>query len=218
MHLTDRDRDILVWVARHGIVTVDQITAKFFPTPHGKSAAFQRVRKLCDAHPALLQRDHTHYREPSVLRVTTQGARLAEVGLAPARIVPAEVHHALAIVDLAEELLAAHPGATLLTERERRAQRYREKRAGERKTTGRIPDVVLVLPSRNGTKERSIAIELDRSPRSRMDAETVVKAYLAERYDELWWYVRPSRVEVVRQITRRMKVDDFIEVRPWQGR
>ena len=51
-----------------------------------------------------------------------------------------------------------------------------------------------------------------------MDAETVVKAYLAERYDELWWYVRPSRVEVVRQITRRMKVDDFIEVRPWQGR
>ena len=218
MHLTERDLDILVWVARHGIVTVDQIAAKFFPTPHGKSAAFQRVRKLCDAHPPLLQRTRTHYREPSVLRVTTQGAKLADTGLSPARIVPAEVHHALAIVDLAEELLAAHPGATLLTERERRAQRYREKRAGERKTTGRIPDAVLVLPPRNGTKERSIAIELDRSPRSRMDAETVIKAYIAEKYDEVLWYVRPNRVDFIREIVRRMKTGDFIEVRPWQGR
>ena len=218
MHLTDRDRDILVWVARHGIVTVDQITAKFFPTPHGKSAAFQRVRKLCDANPALLKRDHTHYREPSVLRVTPQGARLADVGLAPARIVPAEVHHALAIVDLAEELLAGSPGATLLTERERRAQRYREKRAGQRKSTGRIPDAVLVFPATSSKKERTVAVELDRSPRSRMDAETVIKAYIAEKYDEVLWYVRPNRVDFIREIVRRMKTGDFIEVRPWQGR
>jgi hypothetical protein len=218
IQLTERDCDIIIWVARHGIVTVDQIAAKFFPTPHGKSAAFQRVRKLCDAHPPLLQRTRTHYREPSVLRVTTYGSRLADIGLAPARIVPAEVHHALAIVDLAEELLASHPGATLLTERERRAQRYREKRSGQRKTTGRIPDAVLVLPSKNGTKERTIAVELDRSPRSRMDAETVIKAYIAEKYDQVLWYVRPNRVDVIRQLVRRMKTEDFIEVRPWQGR
>lgn len=131
---------MLVWVSRHGIVTVDQIASKFFPTPHGKSAAFQRVRKLCDASPPLLQRDRTHYREPSVLRITTAGAKLADTGLAPARIVHAEVHHALALVDLAEALSAEHPEATLLTERERRADRYRDKRAGKRKTTGRIPE------------------------------------------------------------------------------
>ena len=36
MQITDRDIDILVWVARHGIVTVDQIATKFFPTPQGR--------------------------------------------------------------------------------------------------------------------------------------------------------------------------------------
>jgi hypothetical protein len=200
------------------MVTVDQIARKFFPTPQGKSAAFQRVRKLCDSRPALLQRDRTHYREPSVLRITTHGARLTDVGLMPARIVHAEVHHALAIVDLAEELLAEYPKATLLTERERRAERYRDKRAGRRKTTGRIPDAVFIFEATASRKEKTVAVELDRSPRNRMDAETVIKAYLQDKYTEVWWYVRPTRVAPIRQITKRMKVDDFIEVRSWQGR
>ena len=203
VEITDRDVEILTWVARHGVVTVEQIARRFFPSPQGKSACFQRVRKLCDANPALLQRDTTHYREPSVLRVTSNGARVADTGLGPARIVYAEVHHALAIVDLTEELLAEHPNATLLTERERRAERYRDKRAGRRKTTGRIPDAVFILPATGAEKEKTIAVELDRSPRSRMDAESVVKAYLQERYTEVWWYVRPNRVAPIRQIVKR---------------
>ncbi len=218
MHVTERDVDILSWVARHGIVTVDQIARRFFPTPQGQSACVQRVRKLCTATPPLLERHVTHYREPSVLRVTTTGARLADVGISPARIVLTEIHHALAIVDLSESLLAENPTATLLTERERRAERYREKRAGERKATGRIPDAVFVFPPDSRGKEKTVAVELDRSPRSRMDAETVIRAYIAERYSAVWWYVRPNRVDFIRQLTKRMKVDDFIEVRPWQGR
>ena len=175
------------------------------------------MRKLCDASPPLLKRDRTHFGEPSVLRVSPQGSRIADVGLAPARLVPSEIHHALGIVDLAEELRRKYPKATLLTERERRAERYREKRAGQRKTTGRIPDAVFIFPETGTKKERTVAIELDRTARSRMDAETVVKAYLSERYTEVWWYVRPNRVDIIRQITKRMKVDDFIEVRPWVG-
>jgi len=217
MQITDRDIQILIWVARHGIVTADQIARQFFPTPQGRSACFQRVRKLCDASPPLLKRDRTHFGEPSVLRVSPQGSRIAGVGLSPARLVPSEIHHALGIVDLAEELSRKYPKATLLTERERRAERYREKRAGQRKTTGRIPDAVFIFPETGTKKERTVAIELDRTARSRMDAETVVKAYLSERYTEVWWYVRPNRVDIIRQITKRMKVDDFIEVRPWVG-
>src|ERR1019366_1619531 len=104
MQLTDRDEEILIWVARHGFVTVDQSATKFFPPPHGKSACFQRVRKLCDASPPLLQRQRTHYQEPSVLRVTTHGARIADVGLSPAHLVFAEVPHALSLVDLTEAI------------------------------------------------------------------------------------------------------------------
>ena len=64
-----------------------------------------------------------------------------------------------------------------------------------------------------------LAVELDRTARSRMDAETVIKAYIAEfrTYAEVWWYVRPNRVDAVKQICRRMQVDDVIEVRPWTG-
>lgn len=218
----ERDDEILKWVARHGIVTVDQMAAKFFATPQGRSACYQRVRKLCAAAPPLLQRDLAFYRHPAIIRVTPAGARRADVGIAPAHIVPAEIPHALAIVDLAESLLAdllkENKETVLVTERERRAERYREKRAGKRKSTGRIPDVVFELPATKTKKARNIAVELDRTVKSRMDAEAVVRAYIAERsYSEVWWYVRPRRVDPVRQLTKRMRVDDFIEVRPWTG-
>ena len=217
IRITERDTDILVWVARHGIVTMEQIARRFWPPSQRQTAAAARVRKLCMAHPPLLQRDATHIGEPSVIRVTPHGARLADVEIGPARLIHAEVHHALAIVDLTEALAEKYPKATLLTERERRAELYRAKRAGQRKMTGRIPDAVFVFPATGGKKERTVAVELDRTARSRTDAETVIKAYLAERYSEVWWYVRPSRVETVRALTKRMRVDDFIEVRPWVG-
>jgi len=216
VQLTNRDIEILTWVTRHGMVSLAQIARKFFPTPQGLSAATQRVRKLRTMTPPLMLSDVTYYKDPTVLRVTIHGARIADVGISPARFVPNEARHALNIVDLTEELLAKNPESTLVTERERRADRYRDKRAGKRKTTGRIPDAVFIFPETDSMKERTVAVELDRSPRNRMDIESVIQAYLSERYTEVWWYVRPTRVEIVRQITRRMKVADLFEVRPWQ--
>ena len=223
LEVTERDLEILAWVTRHGLVTVEQIASRFFPTSSGLSAAFQRVRKLATASPPLLRRDRTHYREPSVIRVTTHGARLANVGspgptLGPARLILAEVHHSLGIVDLTEELLKAHPDAVLTTERERRAERHAQKRSGQRKGTGRIPDAVLTLPALGGKAEQSVAVELDRSPRTQRDIEAIVRAYNAERYTDVWWYVRPRRVAHVREVIQKLRASDFIEVRPWQGR
>jgi len=123
--ITERDVEILTWVTRHGVVTVVQIASRFCPTSSLLSAALQRVRKLSTASPPLLRRDRTHYGEPSVIRVTTKGTRLANVGPpvpGPSRLILAEVHHSLGIVDLTEELLKAHPEAVLPTERERREQ------------------------------------------------------------------------------------------------
>lgn len=217
LQLTDRDIAMLIWITRHGFVTMEQITRRWFPSPHGRSAAYQRVQKLCAAAPPFLERVRTFYQQPSVIRVTLTGARLADVGLGPAKIVEAQIRHDLAIVDLVEELSALHPDATFLTERERRAELYREKRAGQRPATGRIPDAIFIFPATRAGKERTVAIELDRSPKSRRDNEAVVKGYLTAKYSEVWWYVLPHRVEPVRQIVRRMRTDDFIEVRPWDG-
>jgi DNA-binding CsgD family transcriptional regulator len=55
VQLTDRDIEILMWVTRHGVVTLEQIARRFFPTRQGLSAATQRVRKLCTMTPPLLQ-------------------------------------------------------------------------------------------------------------------------------------------------------------------
>lgn len=184
-------------------------------TPQGASAAVQRVRKLCHAHPPLLQRDLTVYGRPSIIRVTAHGARLADVGLAPAKVVLAAVPHALAVVDLAEELSGRYPDASLVTERECWAERYREWRAGERPSTGLIPNAVLIWGT--DVTEHTIAVVLDRTARSRTDAEAFVTAYLAESFTEVWWYVRPSRVNAMTEIVRRMGGGDLIEVRPWAG-
>ena len=216
MLLTDRDIEILRWVARHGVVTTEQIARRFFPTPQGFSAATQRLRKLCTMIQPVLQRDLTHYRKPPVLRVTTQGARLADVGIGPARLIPNEVPHALNVVDLTEELLEKTPSAVLTTEREHRTERYREKRAGGRKSTGRIPDAVFTVPKGPGEpKERTVAVELDRSPRQRLDIESIVRQYQAESFDTVIWFVRKNRVEPTEEIVRRLRADDFIEVRSW---
>jgi hypothetical protein len=213
IELTDRDLDILTWVTRHGVVTIEQITRKFFPGSAGFSAAQRRIRKLGEVHPPVIRRDRTFWRYPTVVRVTASGANLAGINLRPARLVLAEIKHSLGIVDLTERLLDEHPGATLVTERERRAERYRSKFDGTRKATGRIPDGVLIL---KGSQGKEVAIELDLSHRREKTVEAIIKAYNAERYDAVWWYVLPGREERITEIVRRKKVADFIEVRTWR--
>jgi hypothetical protein len=209
---------MLVWITRHGMVTMEQIARKFFPGSSGFSAAQRRIRKLGQVHPPVIRRDRTFWRYPTVIRTTASGANLAGVDLRPARLVLAEVMHSLGIVDLTEQLLEEHLGATLITERERRAERYRDKRTGGRKATGRIPDGVLILKASAspGAAPKETAIELDLSPRREKTVQAIVRAYQAERYGGVWWYVRPDRVKRIADIVKQSRADSFIEVRPWE--
>ena len=47
---------------------------------------------------------------------TNQGARIADVGMPPARFSAFVLAHRLAVVDLAEAPVAAHPGSTWVTD------------------------------------------------------------------------------------------------------
>jgi hypothetical protein len=62
--------------------------------------------------------------------VTTHGASLADVGVRAAPLVLAELRHALAVVRLSESVVIGHPGAELVTERELRGIRHRERQSG----------------------------------------------------------------------------------------
>jgi len=214
--VTERDIEILQWVGKHGLVTPDQLGTKFFIRPDGKvgqRAAYDRIRKLVEL--GLLQRLPTFYRAPHVLRVTRVGAQLSGNHVGPANLVLSEVNHSIALVDLTEELLRTNKGATLETEREFRARRLRAIREDKHKLgKGRIPDAVLTFE--NGDY---VAIELDLTPKRRPDIERILRSFMYERVKKVWWYC-PSKetVDRVREIVRRRRADDFVEVKLWPRR
>lgn len=68
--VTPRDLQILEWMARHGIVTSEQVARRFFGG--GQRTAYIRVSKLREL--GLLRRERWFWNQPQVLRITTQGA------------------------------------------------------------------------------------------------------------------------------------------------
>jgi hypothetical protein len=211
--ITDRDIEILKWIGRHGVVTPQQVAYHYFARQDGavgQWAAYRRLRKLEQL--GLIRHDRTFWRESTVLRLTRSGAELADADVGPARLVLAEVRHALAVVDLVEALLEASPkGTELLTERQLRIARRRELAEGERRPgRGRIPDAVLI------NRGKQIAVELDLTPKRIRDVENILKAYRQERFDKVVWYVLPGQFDRVKDIVRRNRAADLIEVRKWE--
>jgi hypothetical protein len=220
--LTDRDLEILRWMTRHGVVTAELVGRRFFWRPrvkdYGKWAAYRRIRALREL--GLVLSDKPLLNHPAVLRVTREGARIADVGLRPAPLVISELRHSLAVVVLTEYLLAEHRGAELVTERELRAERYRELREGARQTEqGRTPDGLLHIPKKGKATGglETIALELDLTRKDRRAMERMIRQYDRERVDRIWWYVTPPRVERTRNLVRELRAQDRIEVLEWRA-
>lgn len=215
--VTPRDREILAWIGRHGVVTAEQVQHRFFAGERATYRRIQAVRTL-----GLVRRDATFYKQPYVLRLTTAGARVADVGVGPAQLILASVSHSLGLVDLTECLVAQHPGATLITEREFRARQLRALREGTSERCARIPDGVLVLaPDEGGMR---VAIELDLTPKRAYGITRVIEAYNTTfnpnwsdeaGFNRVWWFVAGGAVERVRATVRDARADDFITVQEW---
>lgn len=209
-------------MTRHGVVTAELVGRRFFWRPkekdYGKWAAYRRLRALREL--GLVLSDKPLADLPAILRVTREGARIADVGLRPAPLVMSEVRHALAVVWLTEYLLGEHRGAELTTEREIRAQRYRELRERTRPVEqGRAPDALLTLSKKSGnnTTTETIAVELDISRKDRRALERMIRQYDRELVDKVWWYVIPSRVERMTKFIEEMRAERRFEIRPWRG-
>ena len=213
--VTPRDRAMLAWIGRHGIVTPEQLARRFFARPDedpGMRVAYRRFAKLESL--GLLRRDPTpHSRSPHVIRVTAAGATAGEVDITPARLVEAEIRHSLALVDLMEQLTAANPGCAPRTEREIRTDRSHERSAGTRRPgRGRTPDGELTLAS-----GQLVAVELDLTPKRTKDFERILRSYKQERFDQVWWYVLPGALPRLSKVVADNRADDFVDVRAWAG-
>ena len=185
---------------------------------YGKWAAYRRLAAM--ERLGLILRDKPFANQPEVIRVTREGARIADVGIRPAPLVLSQLRHTLAVVLLAEGLAAEHRGAELLTERELRAERYRMQRQGLDTSRGRTPDAVLRIPAKGpgAQKIKRVAIELDLSRKDRRAMERMIHQYdQTDGIDAIWWYVLPVRVERTRGIVGDLHAEDRFEVREWRG-
>jgi hypothetical protein len=217
-----RDEEILRWITRHGVVTVELVGRRFFwrakEKVWGKWATYRRLRALKDLGLILTNKPFADM--PAVLRVTREGARIADVGIRPAPLVESQLRHSLAVVWLTERLLYEHPGAELVTERELRAQRYREASAGEREPEeGRTADAWLRVPAKGAGAQgiKTVAIELDLSRKDGRAMRRMISQYEREPVKEVWWYVTPARVDRITEFVRKEDAADFFEVRAWHG-
>jgi hypothetical protein len=116
--VTDRDREIVAWIARTGAVTIGNLMARF---RIGRSVAFDRVAVCTRA--GHLARTHTLYGAPALITATRRGLRYAgleELGI----VVPTEGHdrRLRARADVALWLERTRPGARVMSARELRAE------------------------------------------------------------------------------------------------
>ena len=220
--LTARDIDILRWMTRHGVVTQELVGRRFFWRPeqgtYGQWAAYRRLRAMRELGLIVANTPYAHH--PDVLRVTQEGARLADVGIGPASLVLSELAHTLAVVALAEYLVAAHPGSELITERELWAERYRKRYLeGNASSLGRIPDGVLRIPTTGSGAlgVMTVAVELDLSRKDRRAIETMIDRYDRVPVDVVWWYVKPARFDRIRALVAELGAQDRFKVFPWPG-
>ena len=205
--LTPRDLEMLRWVGRHGTVTIDQITRRFFSA---KRTAYIRIAKLTDLR--LLQRDRWLWNEPQIIRLTTAGARLVSDSILPASLVYADLNHSLQLVDLLEELARMHPEADVKTEREIRGERSRQIRDRQRDVgRGRMPDGLLTF-----LDGRTIAIELDRTSKRSREYALNIRAYAAEKFTTVWWFAPSEETATrLRDVVAREYADHLIQVFVW---
>ena len=207
-----RDGEILRWIGRHGVVTVNQVARRWFGTGGGRGtgdglpAAYRRLKAL-ELH-RLIRRESWYISEPDAIRLTAAGAaeaaRTDPAGTfnlkPPPRLVIQEIRHTLGVVDLVEHLLGQNPGATVTTERELRAQWRRDLRDGTRRAGdgGRAPDGILHMPSGD-----DVALELDRTEKRARDYERIIQAYKRERYQRIWWFTREKAAPRLRELCER---------------
>jgi hypothetical protein len=119
-----RDRELVVFVGRHGIVNVDQVMRAMGA---GRTATYRRIAACVDL--GLLERVRLLRDEPTVLRATRDGLDYAGLGLPVASVKPGLVNHHLRCTDMALWAGRRFGHDRVLTERE---FTWREQEEGRR--------------------------------------------------------------------------------------
>ncbi len=130
-----RDRELLAYVGRHGIVAIPQVMAAL---EMGQSVAYDRVASCIEA--GLLERLELLRAEPSLLRSTRSGLRYVGLAMPRAIVTPGAVDHWLRCAEAARILGELHGHHRILTERELALAERHEGRPIASAKIGELPD------------------------------------------------------------------------------
>ena len=212
MQLTERDVGILRDLSRFQALTVDQVARRHFGAVN---TAANRLAQLVSAGYVRVERPV--FRGRAAYLTSPAGARLAGLDLPAARFSPVVLPHRLAVADLAEALLARHPGASWVTERELRSdamRTVRDSRYGRLLFgTPHVPDGLLMLP--DGPKS-GVAVELEVTVKKADRYRGILRWYGGDlRYERVWWFgATPAICRRMTEAVERERMTDFVRVEP----
>lgn len=193
--LTREQHRVLVDLARFGVLTLDQIARRLYPTRSAWKATWlpRGLRFLLDQDyvktgPPIIQNTRLYAATPRGIAKARAGVR---------RRWPSLQHlcHDVAVVDLADALLAQFPSAQWIAESQ--VSRFlRTPGTARRLMTGPAvvgsnhrPDGVLVLDAKR------IAVELEHSDKGDQKYATIFHWFaLNDRVDAVRWYVDDQRI------------------------
>jgi DNA-binding Lrp family transcriptional regulator len=214
--LTARDREIVRWVGRHGVVGVEHVMKRL---SIGRTAAYRRIHELVDS--GLIRRHRVLYTDGGLLVATVDGLRWAGLDrLGPPRISLALVPHMIVSAALAAELEPRIADATLLSDREHRAA---ENASGRPIASGILgpardchprlhrPDFALLDERAGGV----VAIEVELTLKTKARLERILRGYVRNRnVTAVRYYGSPSIGDAVRRAARAVGADRLLELAP----
>jgi hypothetical protein len=217
----NRDRELLRYVGRHGVVRIGQV---MIAMEAGRSVTYDRVATCVEA--GLLERLELIRSEPGLLRATREGLRYAGLGLPVAVVSPGSVDHWLRCASTAQ-LLGRHFGHDrVLTEREIRFTEQLEERPIASAEVGTLPNGAprmhradLAVLAEAGT----IAVEVELTPKTPRRLQTLIRAWRYEvaggKVKEVHYHCAPGQTrKAVERAIVKVHAQEFIWVGKVVGR
>jgi hypothetical protein len=182
----NHDQEIVDFIGRHGIVTIDHVIEALGV---GRATAYRRTSACIEAR--LLERFQLLHLGPSLLRATRRGLRYAGLGLSPVVVSPGSVHHRLRCTSTAQLLAYEFDPTQILSERELiQAERIE----GKPIVSARLPKSRLHRPDLAVLNDdQTIAVELELSPKAPRRLAALIEAWKKAAWvDEVRYYCEPG--------------------------
>jgi hypothetical protein len=216
-----RDRELLHYIGRQGIVTVEHVMRAMGA---GRSVTYDRVRRCIDL--GLLERHEVLRTEPPILRATHEGLRYASLGLPVATFRVGEVEHDLrcasVVLDMAEKVglgLVIPEREIAWMEREtERAYARAEVQSAPGRTSHHRADLAVRLHS-----GELHAIEVELTPKAPRRLEEIIRGWRRFRgVDLAVYYAREGKTyRGVERAIKRVEAQESVLLRrleegPWR--